>query len=336
VESIIRVSLVRGVFKPRRDIDVFIIINDTSEGKQEEIYRELREIAGKISERLLIHPPYTLAEFKKYVEEESEMVYYIIKYGIVVHDTGFFKDLKKRLESGEIPGTWEAVEKLMEVAVDSIREAKNMKLSILRDLCYDALLNSVQAVLMFTGLKSVKDLVEIGLLEEEYAEWVKEIVEVRGKIERSELLEVQGKVVDEWLERVEKFVEKALSQLEHAEILKRKIILKKTYEVMRKAVAQALIKLYGLSKGLSVSEVEEELGMSLAEAFKKLVDERKIDPYYYDLWVRVAGLKREVVDKGKDIAELRSDEIYWLREAVRKLITELDEMLEEEMRGSRG
>ena len=47
MESIIRVSLVGEVFKPKRDIDVFIIINDISEEKRKEIYRELRKIAGK-------------------------------------------------------------------------------------------------------------------------------------------------------------------------------------------------------------------------------------------------------------------------------------------------
>ena len=218
-----------------------------------------------------------------------------------------------------------------------------MRLSILRNLCYDALLKSAQAVLMLMGSKpsklgeicsEVENLVKKGLLEEECAEWVKEVVEVREKIERGELLEVQGGVVDEWLERAEKFVEKALLILERVEILKRIIVLEKTYEVMRKAVAQALIVLYGLSEGLSVGEVEKRLGMSLAEAFKKLVDEGRIDPYYYDLWLRVESLKREV-DEG-NIEGLRSDEIYWLREAVRKLITELRETLEEEMRGSRG
>ncbi len=66
----------------------------------------------------------------------------------------------------------------------------------------------------------------------------------------------------------------------------------------------------------------------------KLVDEGKIDPYYYDLWLRVESLKREV-DEG-NIEGLKSNEIYWLWRAVGKLIAELDEMLEEETRGSRG
>ena len=48
----------------------------------------------------------------------------------------------------------------------------------------------------------------------------------------------------------------------------------------------------------------------------------------------VESLKGEVGEG--NIEGLRSDEIYWLREAVRKLITELRETLEEEMRGSKG
>jgi len=181
------------------------------------------------------------------------------------------------LKAGKIPTTREAVEKYMKSVIDNIMRAKHIKRSIVAEICYNAMVKSAQAVLMLMGLEIrtpdrahdevKKRLVNTGILDAEYADWLKEIIKIRKDIKYERILEVSGSDVDKWLERAEKFAEKALSLLEPIEILKRKNVLEKTYEVMRVEVAPALIKLYGLSKGLSVGDVEKRLGMSLAEAF---------------------------------------------------------------------
>ena len=330
-------SVVRGEFKPESDIDVFVIIDDTlpdfTPEKQEQIDEELEKIAKTVSEKLSIQPSYTLTEFTDYARNGHPIVYNFIKEGLPIYDAGFFMPWKRLLEAGKIPRTREAIESYMESAPKKINRAKTVKLLMLAEDCYYAMLNSAQAVLMFMGLEPPvpskayeevkKYLVEPGILEPEYAEWLKEIIEIRKKIEHKKLLEVSGSFVDEWIEKAEKFVDKMFSLLNALEIRKREKVLERTHEVMHKAVATALKSLHKLPEELSIDELESKLGMSLPEAFKKeLVDTGKVNPYYLDLWKKIENLKKEVIDE-KKIEKLKSDEVYQLREEVRKLIHEL-------------
>src|SRR3990170_7333964 len=151
---------------------------------------------------------------------------------------------------GRIPATREAIESYMEGAPKKLMRAKTVKLLMLAEDCFYAMLNSAQAVLMFMGLappvpnKAYEDvkkfLVEPGILEPEYAEWLREIIEVRKKIEHKELMDVTGVFVDDWIAKSEKFIDKMFSLLNALEIRKKEKILERTHEVMIKAAITAL------------------------------------------------------------------------------------------------
>jgi uncharacterized protein (UPF0332 family) len=171
-------------------------------------------------------------------------------------------------------------------------------------------------------------LVKANLLEESYADWLKEIIQLRKDIEHQKLLEVKGDFVELWLERSEEYVNKMLELTGALETLKRKKILEKTYEVMIKTAATALKALHKLPEDLPVDEVERQLGMSIRDAFKRdFIDTKRIREYYFDIWKKVEELKKEVVDEGK-ISRL--NEVEELRENVRKLIHEISRTLKEE------
>ena len=337
-------SVVRGEFKPESDIDVFVIIDDTLEKvtpeKQEEVDNEIEKIAKGISDKLSIQPSYTLTEFTDYARSGHPIVYNFIKEGVAVYDTGFFMPWKRLLESGKIPRTREAIESYMEGAPKKIMRAKTVKLLMLAEDCYYAMLNSAQAVLMFMGLEPPvpskaydevkKYLVDPGILEEKYADWLKEIVEIRKKIEHKKLTEVSGAFVDEWLEKAEKFVEKMFTLLNALELRKREKVLQRTHEVMLKAAATGLKTLHKLPEESSIAEVEKKLGMSLPEAFKKeFIDSKRIEAYYWDVWKKIEDLKKEVIDE-KKLDKLKDKEVYELREYVRKFIHDLAKTLKTE------
>jgi predicted nucleotidyltransferase/uncharacterized protein (UPF0332 family) len=325
-------SVAREEFKPKSDIDVFVVIDDTSFEITPELHdkidEDLEKIAEKISDKLSVQPSYTLTEFWDYARVCHPIVYNFIKEGIPIYDTGFFAPIKKLLEMGRIPATREAIESYMEGAPKKLMRAKTVKLLMLAEDCYYAMLNTAQAVLMFMGLappvpsKAYDDvkkfLVEPGILEPEYAEWLKEIIEIRKKIEHKELMDVEGKFVDEWIDKAEKFVNKMFGLLNALELRKREKILERTYEVMHKAAITALKSLK------KMPEKEEEVPIVFKKEF---IEGKLIDPYYSEVWTKIENMKK-LADE-KKIAEIPDKEVYEMREHVRRLIHDLAKVLKE-------
>lgn len=339
-------SVAREEFKPKSDIDVFLVLDDTTgeikEADLERIDDELEKIVEGIPEAwktvkgngeekvcmLSVQPSYTLTEFWDYARVCHPIIYNFIKEGIAVYDTGFFAPIKRLLEMGRIPATREAIENYMEGAPKKLMRAKTVKLLMLAEDCYYAMLNTAQAVLMFMGLsppvpnKAYEDvkkyLVEPGIIEPEYAEWLREIIEIRKKIEHKELMEVSGAFVDEWIEKAEKFIDKMFGLLNALEMRKKEKILERTREVMLKAVATALKSLK------KMPEKSEEI----PTVFKKeFIDSKLVDPYYWSVWERIEEMKKIVEEK--KLSEIPDKEVYELREHVRKLIHDLAKILKE-------
>ncbi|MGC9059094.1 MAG: nucleotidyltransferase domain-containing protein [Candidatus Aenigmatarchaeota archaeon] len=345
IKSIVMMgSVVRGDFKPESDIDIIVIIDDTIEEltpeKLDSIDDDLEKIAKSITDKLSIQPSYTLTEFVDYAKSGHPIVYNFIKEGEPLYDAGFFMPWKRLLKLGKIQGTREAIESYMEDAPKKLARAKTVKLLMLAEDCYYAIVNSTQAVLMFMGLEPpvpsklydevMEYLVKPGILEEEYAKWIKEIVQIRKDIEHKKLLEVKGEFVDQWIERAEKYVDKMFSLLNALEIRKKEKILERTHEVMVKAAATALKALHKLPEDIGVDELEKRLGLSIRDAFKRdFIDANRIEGYYFDVWKRIEDLKKEVIDE-KKIENLKGNDVEQLREYVRKLIHELSRSLKEE------
>lgn len=336
-------SVARGEEKAESDIDVLIIIDDTLEDlppeRLEEIDKDIESLAKNVSAKISLQPLYTLTEFFDYARSGHPIVYNFIKEGEPIYDTGFFMPWKRLLKMGKIQGTREAIESYMEDVPKKIVRAKTVKLLMLAEDCYYAIVNSAQAVLMFMGIEppvpsklyeEFKEyLVKPGIVEEEYADYIKEIIKIRKDIEHKKLLEVSGEFVDSWIEKAEKFVDKMFKILNVLEIKKKEKILERTYEVLHKAVATALKELHKLPENTEISEVEKVLGVSLKEAFKKdFISTGKINPYYLEIWDRVEEARKKVFEE-KNFEPLKGNEVEQLREYVRKLINDLSRCLRE-------
>lgn len=341
-------SVARQEFRPTSDIDVFVIIDDTSYQISPELHDKidmnLEKIAEEIPEAqttikgpdgkeekitlLSIQPSYTLTEFWDYARVAHPIIYNFIKEGVAIYDTGFFEPIKKLLEMGRIPATREAIENYMEGAPKKLMRAKTVKLLMLAEDCYYAILNTTQAVLMFMGLsppvpnKAYDDvkkfLVEPGILEPEYAEWLKEIIEIRKKIEHKEIMDVTGAFVDEWIAKAEKFVDKMFSLLNALEIRKKEKILERTHEVLHKAAITALKTLN------KVPQKDEDLPLVFKKEF---IDTKQVEGYYWDIWKRIDEMKKLAAQN--KITEIADKDVYDAREYVRKLIRDLARLLKE-------
>lgn len=224
----------------------------------------------------------------------------------------------------------------MEGAPKKLTRAKTVKLLMLAEDCYYAMLNSAQAVLMFMGLpppvpskaydEVMTHLVKNNILEQQYADWLKDIIEIRKKIEHKELMEVSGIFVDEWITKSEKFVEKMFGLLNALEIRKKEKILDRTHEVMVKAAITALKTLHKLPESANEGDVKRKVGLPLLDAFKKdFIDTKVLEPYYIDIWKKIEDMKKK--SEEKKIMDIPDKDVYEMREYVRKLIRDLAKVL---------
>lgn len=352
-------SVAREEFKPTSDIDVFVIIDDTSMKLTPELHEKIDEELEKIAEKipgatttiknpdgkeekttlLSIQPTYTLTEFWDYARVGHPIIYNFIKEGVPVYDAGFFQPIKNLLNMGRIPSTREAIENYMEGAPKKIMRAKTVKLLMLAEDAYYAMLNTAQAVLMFMGIEPPvpnkayeevkKYLVEPGILNAEYAEWLKEIIEIRKKIEHKELMDVSGAFVDEWLDKAEKFTDKMFSLLNALEMRKKEKILERTHEVMQKAAITALKTLHKMPENISNEDVLKKIKMPLSDAFKKdFIDTKRVEGYYWDIWKKIEDMKKRMEENKLD--KISEREVSDMREYVRKLIHDLSKVLKKE------
>lgn len=327
-------SVAREEFKPKSDIDVFVVIDDTAKKITKQMHSQIdadiEKIAKSKSKFLSVQPSYTLTEFWDYARVCHPIIYNFIKEGVAVYDAGFFMPIKRLLKMGRIPSTREAIENYMEGAPKKLMRAKTVKLLMLAEDCYYAMLNTTQAVLMFMGLappvpnKAYADvkkyLVEPGILEQKYADWLKEIIEIRKKIEHKEMMNAKGAFVDEWIERAEKYVEKMFSLLNALELRKKEKVLGRTHEVMHKAAVTAL---------KSLKKMPEK-DSQISTVFKReFIDRKLIEGYYWDIWKRIDSMKKDVDADKKKIRDISDKDVYQMREYVRKMIRDLAKVLKE-------
>ncbi len=326
-------SVVRDEFKPKSDIDIFIVADDTDKpmnfDEKQKMDGDILQMAKDISPNLSFQPLYTLTEFMDYARIGHPIIYNFIKEGKAVFDSGFFTPFQRLLKQGRIPMTREAIETYMDDAPKKLMRAKTVKLLMLAEDCFYAMLNSAQAVLMFMGVEPPvpnkaydevkKYLVEPGLLEPEYAEQLREIIEVRKKIEHKELMDATGQFVDEWIDKSDRFINKMYDLLTVLEQKKKEKVLERTYDVMRKAAVAALKSMNKMPK--KDEEVPQEFR-------KQFIENKLIEGYYWDVWKKV-DIMKDLVEKGNADKVLEKD-VYQMREYVRGMIRDLSRFLKEE------
>ncbi|MBL7169887.1 MAG: nucleotidyltransferase domain-containing protein [Candidatus Aenigmarchaeota archaeon] len=326
-------SVVRDEFKPKSDIDIFIVADDTDKpmpfDEKQKMDGDILKIAKDISPNLSFQPLYTLTEFMDYARIGHPIIYNFIKEGHAVFDVGFFTPFQRLLKQGRIPMTREAIETYMDGAPKKLMRAKTVKLLMLAEDCFYAMLNSAQAVLMFMGVEPPvpnkayaavnKYLVEPGILEPEYAEQLREIIEIRKKIEHKELMDTTGQFVDEWIDKADKFINKMYDLLTVLEEKKKVKVLERTHEVMRKAATAALKSVNKLPKK------DEEV----PQAFKKeFVDSEKVEKHYWDVWKKI-DIMKDLADR-KRSDKIPEKDVYRMREYVRSMIRDLSKVLKDE------
>jgi uncharacterized protein (UPF0332 family)/predicted nucleotidyltransferase len=326
-------SVTRGDYTGKSDVDIYIIFDDTKlplkkfEEIREKVDKDIYSLASSIDPRLHPQPVLALTEFIKGIRYTHPLFFNIIREGYAIYDTGFFIPMRKLLEWGEFPITPEAAHQRIDSVPGRIKRVRNVKLYMIAEDLYYAMLDAAQAVLMYIGVgppvpklaaeELRKHLVDNGLLEEEYAKMLEDVVEFRKQVEHKELKDIAGQEVDKWIEKAEKYVERLEKLLKDLETKRKEEDIKRNYEVMVQASVAAL-------KSLKKLPEEPE---KLPEAFKKyLVEAGLVNPFYSDVFEKVLTMRKMVDDKKID--KITEREVYASKEYVRRFINDVRRFVE--------
>jgi len=326
-------SVTRGDYTGKSDVDIYIIFDDTKlplkkfEEIREKVDKDIYTLASSIDPRLHPQPTLALTEFIKGIRYTHPLFFNIIREGYAIYDTGFFIPMRKLLEWGEFPITPEAAHQRIDSVPGRIKRVRNVKLYMIAEDLYYAMLDAAQAVLMYVGVgppvpklaaeELRKHLVDNGLLEEEYAKMLEDVVEFRKQVEHKEQKDIAGEEVDKWIEKAERYVERLEKLLKDLETRRKEDDIKKNYEVMVQASVAAL-------KSLKKLPEEPE---KLPEAFKKyLVEAGLVSPLYSDVFEKVIAMRKMIDDKKVD--KITEREVYASKEYVRRFINDVRRFVE--------
>lgn len=329
-------SITRGDFTGKSDVDIYIIFDDTKfplkkfEEIRSKIDNDIYSAATSIDPRLHPQPILALTEFIKGIRYTHPLFYNIVREGYAIYDTGFFIPMRKLLELGEFPVTPESAHQRIDSVPKRVERVKSVKLYMIAEDMYYAMLDAAQAVLMYIGLgppvpklvaKELREnLVKQGLLEEEYAKMIEDITDFRKKVEHKEIKDISGAEVDEWIKKTERYVDRFEKLLKDLETNRKSYDIQKNYEVMVKASMAALKSMNKLPK-----EPEK-----LPEAFKKyLVDDGLVSPFYSDVFEKVISMRKMLEEK--QIEKITDREIYMNKEYVRRFIEDVRRFVDKPM-----
>jgi uncharacterized protein (UPF0332 family)/predicted nucleotidyltransferase len=326
-------SITRGDYTGKSDVDIYIIFDDTKfplkkfEEIRSKIDNDIFSAATSIDPRLHPQPILALTEFIKGIRYTHPLFFNIIREGYAIHDTGFFIPMRKLMELGEFPITPEAAHMRMDPVSKRIDRVKNVKLYMIAEDMYYALLDAAQAVLMYVGVGPPppkiaanalrENLVNSGLLEEEYAKMLEDITDFRKKVEHKEVKDISGIEVDQWIAKTEKYVQRFEKLLKDLETNRKSFDVQKNYEVMIKASVAAL-------KSMNKMPKEPE---KLPEAFKKhLVESGLVNSVYSDVFDKVISMKKMLDEKS--LEKVNERDVYMNKEYIRRFIEDLRKVVD--------
>jgi len=207
------------------DIDIIIVVDDATISFDEKLITWYREELGKIIET----NPYKkdlhintvkLTTWWDDLSRGDPTVINVLRYGEAIIDRGgFFSPLKILLQEGRINPTPESMYIILNRVPLHILRSKQSKLGAIEGIFW-AMTETAQSLLMAIKILPPspehipillkKHLVDKKLLKMKYPVWLRDIYDLHKKIMHQEIINLEGKVIDEWQEKSQEFFEKAL------------------------------------------------------------------------------------------------------------------------------
>ncbi len=326
-------SVTRGDYSGKSDVDIYIIFDDTKYSIRDfnkirdKLDEDIRKIAEQIDNRLHIQPIIALTEFIDGIRLSHPLFVNIVREGYAIYDTGFFIPMRKLLEWGHFPLTKEAAIMRIEGAPEYLERAKRMKAKIVAVDVYHTILDSTQGLLMYLGInppapkiaaKYVRQhLVKSGLMTEEDAKIVEEVVKFYKTMEHGEIKEISGKELDEWIGKAEKYLKKVQAIFKALDAKAKEKDVKEAYEFMIKSIVAYLN---------AIGKLPED-PKDLPKAFEEEIVKKGIVPEYYrEVLKKIVEMRKLVEEKKFD--EISDKELNLTKEYIRRFGIRIKEILE--------
>jgi predicted nucleotidyltransferase/uncharacterized protein (UPF0332 family) len=211
-------SAARKTSRPKGDIDVLIVVDDTSIRMTKEVVEAYRliteEIIGKVSTRLHV-TSLTLTSFWEYMRAGDPIAVNILRDGVALIDTGMIDPLQALLIQGRVRPTHESVWVYFGRAPRTLLNSKWHLLQATLDL-YWAVIDASHAALMHIGEtppspEHAGDLLQEKLvkprkLEAKYADTMRKFYRLMKMITHREIKEIKGPEYETYYAEAEAFV----------------------------------------------------------------------------------------------------------------------------------
>ncbi len=141
-------SAAKGELKPTSDIDVWVILDDTTPKPSEDLKTVVANIHLLAEEMKDLHVQTTnLTDFWSWFREGSPELVNFLRNGLIVYDSGFVKPMQRMLRMGLIPPSEETVKLKSKSAEAKLKKIELDMRSMIFDLRYAAM-DMIQAVVM--------------------------------------------------------------------------------------------------------------------------------------------------------------------------------------------
>ncbi|MHA1859916.1 MAG: nucleotidyltransferase family protein [Candidatus Asgardarchaeia archaeon] len=177
-------SAATGEMKKTSDIDVWVVIDDTTTKSSEDFERIRTQIQLFSTQMKELHIQVNgLTEFWAWMRRGSPELFNYLRVGLVIYDTGFIKPVQRMLKMGLLPPSNETVALKAKSADTLIKRVELTIKTMVFDLRYAAT-DACQSVVMYyfkatpdpkSMAKQLQKLVDEGKLEKEYIEKYEEL-----------------------------------------------------------------------------------------------------------------------------------------------------------------
>lgn len=328
----------KGEFKPTSDIDMMILLDDMTQkvtaAKLREVDDKVSELSRKVKKELKVNihpqPPKRLSDWWDLLRGGEPWVFTSMRDAVPIYDpSGYIEPLQRLLRGGQLHGTWERAQMLLERAPYRLEKARRIFLNEITADLLGAMVESGQAVLMFSGAAPAtaptmgdelrKRFVKKRLLEGGYAELYDDFYELTKKIEHGELTKLSGKELERWIGRVKAFLGRMKNLFDQLEAQKKKQLVEEAHKESLEAAKAALAK---VGKG----KVAEKEVVKYVEEF--LIKPGLVDKGYLDVLKKIFSLK-DALEKGK-LGELPEKDVYNSRMYARNIRAVMEGVKKEE------
>jgi predicted nucleotidyltransferase/uncharacterized protein (UPF0332 family) len=298
----------KGEFKPTSDIDMMILLDDITQKVTSAKMGEVDDMVGELCKaikketKVNVHPqpPKKLSDWWDLLRGGEPLAFTSMRDAIPIYDpSGYIEPLQRLLRSGQLHGTWERAQMLLERAPYRLESAKKI---FMNDITADLLLAMVesgQAVLMFSGVAPAtaptmgvelrKHFVNKKLLEGGYVEMYEDFYDVTKKIEHGELTKISGKELDKWIKRAKSFLIRMQELFDKLEEAKKKELIEEAHKESLDAARAALANVG------KKAETDKEV-MKFVEDF--LIKPGLVDKGYLDVLKKIFSLN-DALEQGK-------------------------------------